>query len=292
MVGGNYGLRDGDPEAAAFRWPIAVAIDPNGVIYVTEQDNHCIRKIELSGAVSTLAGSGWPGFADGLGRDALFECPWGITLNPHGDIIVCDTDNHRIRKITPYGVVSTVAGTGEKGTRDGPSYQAQFACPRGIVSDSQGTLFCTDADSSKIRKISQGLVTTVTTCSFKGQSMCVTGIKLSTDERQLIVTDPRNTAILFYDLVTGVSECISDLPQKFPMGLYVNKKNEVFLATDNSRTLTCIKVKYPSFSEVKPLFVGWRDNSGNCILRCLPLHILRLIIELAWSCSLPTPLIL
>ena len=208
---------DGTGTAARFQNPHGLAIDPVGNLYVCDYDNHAIRKITPAGVVSTLAGTGAFGYADGPGATAQFQCPIGIAysagflyvgedcghrvrkvdavtgavttlagspasangntdatgtaalfdgpralvVDASGNVYVADHNNHRIRKITPAGVVTTLAGSGA-GFANGMGAAAQFQQPRGITIDGSGNLYVTDAANSRIRNVSpSGNVTTL-----------------------------------------------------------------------------------------------------------------------------------
>ncbi|KAH3764411.1 RHS repeat-associated protein [Pelomyxa schiedti] len=287
LVGGRRGFEQGSAIRAAFQWPIAVAVANDGTVYLTEQGNHCIRKVSQNGNVSLVAGNGTDGFSDGRGAKASFFRPWGIAIEPaSGDLIVCDVENHRIRRVTTDGTVTTLAGTGEKGSRDGPCLLATFSAPRGLVFDSHGNLFIADTWSASIRMISQGQVSTLHRFVFEGlEPFCLTAIKFTSDERQFVISDPRNQMILFYCIATGDCEIVKNLAVPHPMGFFVGRDNEVYLAQGNSRALVCIKLRFPTFQELKPLLIGWKDS--NSPLNCLPLPLLQMIIDYVWACSIP-----
>ena len=135
-----------------------MAVDDDCNLYVTDADNFCIRKITPDGQVSTLAGSGDEGHADGLGTAASFMRPFAIAIDPAGTLYV--TDEFRIRKITPEGAVTTLAGSGTRGSADGLGPAASFGDLSGLTVDAEGNVYA--ADSSRIRKISPaGEVTTL-----------------------------------------------------------------------------------------------------------------------------------
>ncbi len=152
---------DGVLNTAGFRGPTDIAIDALGNIYIT--DYYGIRKITPSGNVSTFAGDvNNSGSTDGIGTNARFGFLQGITVGPLGNVYVCDAENNTIRKVSPAGVVSTIAGvSGSVGSTDGAGNIAKFNIPKGIAIDDSGNIFVTDQDNNTIRKIStSGLVST------------------------------------------------------------------------------------------------------------------------------------
>jgi sugar lactone lactonase YvrE len=161
---GTPGSADGTGTAASFSAPTGITVDAGGNLYVADTGNDTIRKITPAGVVSTLAGTaGTPGSADGTGSAAGFYFPRGIAIDPSGNLYVADSGNETIRKITPAGVVSTLAGTaGTPGAADGTGSAASFASPQGITLDSAGNLYVADMNNNTIRKITPaGVVTTI-----------------------------------------------------------------------------------------------------------------------------------
>jgi sugar lactone lactonase YvrE len=161
---GSVGSTDGAANVARFDAPRGVAVDPAGNIYVADEGNSNIRKITPAGVVSTLAGaSGSAGYQDGTGTGAKFAAPRGLAADAAGNVYVADTDNEVIRKITPDGVVTTLAGVaGQTGDADGTGVAASFSGPRGITVDAYGNLYVADSDNSSIRKVTPaGVVTTI-----------------------------------------------------------------------------------------------------------------------------------
>jgi sugar lactone lactonase YvrE len=161
---GVTGHADGSGAAAQFNVPSGIAADRAGNLYVADTFNNTIRKITATGVVTTLAGTaGVTGSADGSGAAAQFSFPFGIALDPAGNLYVADTFNHTIRKITATGVVTTLAGTaGVRGSADGSGAAAQFSFPQGIAADAVGNLYVADEGNGTIRKITPaGVVTTL-----------------------------------------------------------------------------------------------------------------------------------
>jgi sugar lactone lactonase YvrE len=159
---GHLGWRDGPAAQARFADPYGLALDPHGTLYVSDGgDNDRIRALRRDGTVATLAG-GVEGFRDGQGAAARFDTPSGLALDATGNLYVADTGNHAIRKVTPDGVVTTLAGTGQPGWRDGPGVQAQFDGPMGVAVDASGRVIVADAYNDRVRAIApDGQVTTL-----------------------------------------------------------------------------------------------------------------------------------
>jgi DNA-binding beta-propeller fold protein YncE len=159
---GEEDHRDGEGNVAQFNSPYGIAVDGGGNVIVADADNHRIRKITPQGQVSTLAGSGEQGHQDGEGTVAQFNWCSGVAMDGGGNVIVADKLNHRIRMITSQGQVSTLAGTGEKGHRDGEGTFARFNSPNGIAVDGGGNVIVADTDNHRIRMITpQGQVSTL-----------------------------------------------------------------------------------------------------------------------------------
>jgi len=154
FVGGAaIGFADGQGISALFSRPYGLATDKQGNIYVADIDNQRIRKITPGGKVTTLAGNGSTGSLDGPGATATFNNPVALTVDAAGNVYVIDASNQKVRKITPAGFVTTLAGNGTIGSQDGSGLQASFHYPSGITIDATGNLYVTDSGNNKIRKI-------------------------------------------------------------------------------------------------------------------------------------------
>lgn len=160
---GTYGSTGGLGSNARFDWPRDVAVDSGGNVYVTEMNNNTIRKVTPAGSVTTLAGVSSYGNTDGTAADARFWDPYGVAIDKAGNLYVADIHNNAIRKVTPAGLVTTLAGLpGNSGSADGTGSSARFNQPLGVAVDSAGTIFVADALNSAIRKVTPlGVVTTL-----------------------------------------------------------------------------------------------------------------------------------
>lgn len=162
-LAGSPGSANGTGDDARFFEPEALATDTAGNIYVADTRNHTIRKVTSTGVVTTLAGlAGQQGFVNATGGDARFSQPRGLVTDPDGNLYVADSANHRIRKITPGGVVTTFAGIGTIGHLDDNFVLAQFNQPFGIARDATGVFYVAEIGNDSIRRIStDGIVTTL-----------------------------------------------------------------------------------------------------------------------------------
>src|SRR5439155_1671346 len=155
---GGYGFwGDGGPGTAAQLRPRGMALDPAGNLYIADFGNGRVRKVTPGGTISTYAGTGTPGFAGdgGPAIDAQLCFPVGVALDSAGNLYIADSNNNRIRKVTPGGTISTYAGTGLQGFSGdgGPAIDAQLWFPVGVALDSAGNLYIADQENQRIRKV-------------------------------------------------------------------------------------------------------------------------------------------
>jgi len=170
LAGSTEGFADGSGLNARFNTPSGIAIDSSSNLYVADTGNNRIRKISPAGLVTTLAGSGESGHADGRASSATFNGPVGVAVDPRGIVFVADTYSDCIRKIEPDGQVTTIAGGGGPGLADGPRSTALFDTPSGIIV-SNDQLLVADTGNNRLRKISpDGQVTTLSFRSNNGEA--------------------------------------------------------------------------------------------------------------------------
>lgn len=171
FAGGNAaGLVNGAGTAASFYWPADITVDGSGNVFVADMENLCVRKITPAGVVTTFAGGQW-GYQDGTGPEARFNRPIGMDIDKNGNLYVADFFNNRIRKITPAGIVTTLAGIGTFGSEDGHALtEASFQKPFAVAVAPDGTLYVSENSGDKtIRMIgNNGKVETIVSFTVAG----------------------------------------------------------------------------------------------------------------------------
>ena len=181
---GTKATTDGTGTAASFNSPWGITIDSNGNLFVSELAGHVIRKITPGAVVTTFAGSGTAGSIDSKGILASFKDPMDIDIDSNNNIFVGDRGNHKIRKITSEGVVTTFAGSGTVGSVDNTGILASFNHPDALTIDSKNNIYVADFSNDNIRKITpEGLVTTFinSDAGFDGP----VGIDIASDDRSI-----------------------------------------------------------------------------------------------------------
>jgi sugar lactone lactonase YvrE len=269
---GTVSSVDGFRTTATFNRPEGVAIASDGTMYVAEYGTHRIRRITPGGYVSTFAGT-TQGFLDGVGTNARFNFPRGIAVGPDDTIYVADESNHRIRKITPSGVVTTLAGT-TSGFQNGVGTNARFNFPVGIAVDPLGNLYIGDRSNNRIRKIggtaaqlppNQAIVTTIAGSTTEGFQNGVgssalfyypRGIALGPDGN-LYVADASNNAIRRVTPAGVVTTFAGQITAGFTNGTGTNARfNFPWMITVDS---------------AGNVYVG--DETNNCIRKITPLGV-------------------
>jgi sugar lactone lactonase YvrE len=159
--GGTQGLGDGGLATAAQLYnPWGVAVDSAGNLFIGDEGNNRVRKVTSGGVISTVAGIGSYGFSGdgGPATAAQLSYPGGVAVDSAGNLFIGDSSNNRVRKVTPGGVISTVAGNGTYGYSGdgGPATAAQLYHPSGVAVDTAGNLFIADYGNARVRKVTPG----------------------------------------------------------------------------------------------------------------------------------------
>ncbi len=233
---GTAGWTDGTGTSAAFWQPLYVALDGLGNLYVTDWGSHRIRKVVLATqAVTTVAGTGSAGSANGVGVASAFNRPYGIECDSNGNAYVADSENHRIRKIVlSSATVTTLAGSGAPSAANGVGAAAGFNRPVNVVVDSSGMLlFVADYYSRMIRQVVIA-TQTVTTLAGSGTSGSVNGIGIAAQ-----FTSLEGLAIDASGKLLFVGESLSNLIR------------QIVIATQNVTTI------------VGSGFAAWADGFGT-----------------------------
>lgn len=202
-LAGSTGLADGTGTAARFSGPTAIAVAGGGDILVADGGNHAIRRISRTGAVTTVAGAGSPGFGDGSGANARFNAPTGVAVDAGGNTYVADSRNNVVRKISAAGVVGPFAGqVGVSGYTDGPLALATFASPTHLALGADGSLYVSDARNQALRKISPGgFVSTVA----RGGATVVNGAVIAFGDFGPVTADSRGVIYFEAFCASGAS---------------------------------------------------------------------------------------
>jgi sugar lactone lactonase YvrE len=277
---GGYG--NGTGTGALFNNPIGIALDAQGNIYVSDSFNNRIRKITKAGVVTTLAGNGTAGYANGAAASAQFYGPQGLAVDAQGNVFVADFGNNVIRKISTAGIVSTVAGNTTTGYVDGAGATvAEFNGPAAVAVDKQGNLYVADFNNNMIRKItSAGVVSTVagtTTAGYVNATNNATtgvyalfnnpnGIVLDATGN-MYVSDIGNNAIREITPAGAVTTIAGGPGQTDlignPGGLALDAKGNFYMTDETGRVieLTASKVLYSLAGTTN--ITGFADGSGT-----------------------------
>ncbi|WP_413757071.1 RICIN domain-containing protein [Streptomyces sp. MMBL 11-3] len=183
----GYRGDNGPAQAAQLNCPREVAVDSAGSLYVVDANNHRVRKITADGQISTVAGTGTPGFSGdgGPAASARLNLPLGVAVDSGGNLYVADYNNHRIRKVTADGKISTVAGTGVTGFRGdgGAAVSAQLNRPYAVAADGSDGFYIADAGNHRIRRVTAdgniGTVAGTGTAGFSGDDGPATSAQLN-----------------------------------------------------------------------------------------------------------------
>ena len=299
------GFADGPALSAMFNNPINLCMDAQGDLYVSDFLNQRIRRISASGMVTTVAGSGVAGFANGLALSSRFNYPRGIAIDSLGNIYVADSWNHRIRKIdgsthnvSTYAGGGTTIGVGSVGGLvDGPDTAARFYTPSGLTMDASGSLYVADPNNHRIRRIDTSRVVTTVAGSGAtgpGSGGFLDGNALSallntpTDlfwmpDGNLLISDTYNNRVRLLDTsgtissyagsgIPGYSNGPDSLAEfNFPRGVIANPAGDtVFVVDYNNHTVRLICPCIPAFTSERdgpfdPAYAYPNPSSGRLI---------------------------
>ena len=277
LTGSTSGFLDGTGTAALFNNPWGMVTETDGNVYVADELNHKIRKITPAGVVTTFAGS-TQGYQDANGTSAKFYRPNGLAIDASGNIYVADSYNHKIRKITPSGDVTTVAGSAQ-GYVNGNGTAARFNFPQGIAIDSAGNLFVVDASNYAIRKITPTADVTVFagggTYGFNdgtgsaAKFNVIKAIAIDTATNDMYVTDGhRIRKITSAAVVTAfagattnglVNGTLSAARFNWPEGIAVDANGDIYIAD----TINCVIRKITAAGVVSSLAGNTNGIAGS-----------------------------
>jgi sugar lactone lactonase YvrE len=250
--------RDGEAYRARFTDPFGVAAAADGTVYVADGiASHRIRAISPDGShVTTLAG-GMRGFADGSGSEARFDTPSGLAVAPDGTIYVADTGNNAVRSITPDGIVTTIAGNGTAGFRDGASGEALFNGPVGVAVSASGRVFVADTYNDKIRVVEpDGRVAT-----FAPDAVFNTPSGVAVDASgRVYVADTRNRVVQQIDPSGASATAFGFATLSRPVGIAIAPDGDVYVTDERGGVV----VIHPDGSSrtVAGSVPGFRDGPG------------------------------
>ena len=234
---GSAGSDDGQGASATFNYPYDVEVDNNGNIYVADYLNHKIRKIDSSGNVTTIAGSGTSGSADGQGTLATFYRPSGVTLDANGNIYVADTWNNKIRKIDINGNVTTIAGSIQGYVDNSSALVARFYWPRDVIIDTGGNLFIADYNNNVVRKL-----TTM---------VSISGV-------------PGNSEVGVHDVNLTLSDGTNEVAHNF--NIVVNPISPTIISTSETTTNTDVNYSYILGAfDLQDSTLNWSVTNGTTL---------------------------
>ena len=259
---GTLTYLDGTGTNAGFKSPAGVAVDSSGNVYVADTNNNRIRKITAVGVVTTLAGSGTSSYGDGTGTNTGFNVPSGLVVDASGNVYVADTSNHRIRKITIAGVVTTLAGSGTGTWLDGTGTNAGFNGPSGVAVDTSGNVYVADQNNNRIRKITAAGI--VSTLAGSGTPTLLDGIGFSAG-----FSSPNGVAVdaignvYVADYINGMVRKI-DRNQVVTTVASINPGNPVAVTVDLAGNLYVADSSYQNIRKLSaPVVVSTFAGSGT-----------------------------
>ncbi len=221
--------------------PRGVVVDGLGNIYIADNQNNVIRKVNTSGTITTFAGNGTAGYSGngGAATSAQLNGPWGLAVDAAGNVYIADKDNRVIRKVNTLGIITTVAGNGTSGFGGdgGPATSAMLANPLNVKVDGSGNLYIVDQQNFRIRKVStSGIITTVVgngTGTYGGDGVAATATGLTYPDAVaidgsgniFIAVGNRN---VIYKVGTSITQVSSTIVSKKQIDIYPNPNKGKF----------------------------------------------------------------
>ena len=298
----GYGGDGGPATKTRLYHPAGVAVDNTGNLYIADSGNHRIRQVDGSGIITTVAGTGERGFSEdgGPALEARLNHPTGVAVDGAGNLYIADSENHRIRRVDGSGIITTVAGTGERGFSGdgGPALEAQLSGPTGISVDSSGSVYIADTWNDRIRRV--GPTGTITTVAGIGRGSDSGGAGPATEallnwpqgvavdgSGNLYIADSGNHRIRPMDS-SGVLTTIAGTGQggfggdgglaataqlNYPTGVAVDDEGKVYVADSRNHRIRVLTQLPPppgaptrlAAAAVSPFRIdlSWRDNSDE-----------------------------
>jgi sugar lactone lactonase YvrE len=230
----GYSGDNGPATAAQLKYPRGIAFDTIGNLYIADCINHCVRKIDITGIITTFAGTGIAGYSgnDSAANAAKLDEPYGIAIDVFGNIYISDASEYStIRKVSTDGVITTIAGGyyGYSGD-NGPAIDAQLSAPTGIALDSIGNMYIADFQNARIRFINSILFTGIISKSeeiaiYPNPVITMLYIQSASPVRQISIANILGQ-IVYYQLLASNAQSVKIDVSELPPGLYFIKVDE------------------------------------------------------------------
>ena len=256
---------DGGPATvASLNDPVGLAVDSSGDLYIADANNHRIRRITRDGNINTIAGTGSSGFSGdtGLATQAKLNAPHAVNIDSQGRVLIADTQNSRIRRFVPGGIITTIAGSKAGfGGDNSLATAAYLSKPDGVTVDRQGILYISDTGNQRIRVVTgDGIITTIagSIAGFRGDATSAAGgwlnnpLGIATDGQNIYIADSSN------DRVRAI----------FPSHIINTIAGSGHYSGDNGPALSAVMTN--------PSFVAM-DNPGNLFISDQDNHVVRMV---------------